>query len=132
MVADNCTDQTATIAHGAYVKDLIRTIEQKATHYSFLFDRIEDDYKRNSFEGFFVFDADNLLMTDYIARMNDAFDSGEKIITSEIQKILMIIGFQRAMRFTGCVQIDLIIFLVRIFIWPLTYKEQAFCSPAKL
>ena len=32
--------------------------------------------------GYFVFDADNLLKSDYISRMNDAFDSGEKIITS--------------------------------------------------
>ncbi len=35
-----------------------------------------------SFEGYFVFDADNLLKKDYISRMNDAFDSGEKLITS--------------------------------------------------
>ena len=35
-----------------------------------------------NFEGYFVFDADNLLQTDYISRMNDSFDAGEKIITS--------------------------------------------------
>lgn len=35
-----------------------------------------------NFEGYFVFDADNLLKKDYITRMNEAFDSGEKIITS--------------------------------------------------
>ncbi len=35
-----------------------------------------------SFEGYFVFDADNLLKKGYISRMNDAFDSGEKLITS--------------------------------------------------
>lgn len=35
-----------------------------------------------SFEGYFIFDADNLLKSDYISKMNDAFDSGEKIITS--------------------------------------------------
>lgn len=85
VVADNCTDQTATIArnHGAICYERFdKDHRTKGYALQFLFDRIEDDYKRNSFEGFFVFDADNLLMTDYIARMNDAFDSGEKIITS--------------------------------------------------
>jgi len=35
-----------------------------------------------SFEGYFVFDADNLLEKNFISKMNDAFDSGLKIITS--------------------------------------------------
>ena len=85
VVADNCTDNTAKIARkkGCIVYE--RFDEEKKTKgyaLEYLFDRIEEDYKRNSFEGFFVFDADNLLKKDYISRMNDAFDSGEKIITS--------------------------------------------------
>ena len=85
VVADNCTDKTAEIARKkgciCYQRfdDLHKT---KGYALEFLFDKIEEDYGRMSFEGYFVFDADNLLKKDYIRRMNDAFDSGEKIITS--------------------------------------------------
>lgn len=85
VVADNCTDKTAEIArkHGAVCYERFDD-KHKTKGYAlqFLFDRIEEDYGRMSFEGYFVFDADNLLKKDYISRMNDAFDSGEKLITS--------------------------------------------------
>lgn len=85
VVADNCTDSTAKIArdHGAICyerfNDKCRT---KGFALQFLLDEIERDYGRMSFEGYFIFDADNLLKKDYISKMNDAFDSGVKIITS--------------------------------------------------
>ena len=85
VVADNCTDNTADIArkHGAICYERTDT-EHRTKGYAleFLLDRIEEDYGRMSFEGYFIFDADNLLKTNYISKMNDAFDSGEKIITS--------------------------------------------------
>ena len=85
VVADNCTDSTAKIVRdkGCICYERFDS-KHKTKGYAleFLFDRIEEDYKRNSFEGFFVFDADNLLKKDFISKMNDAFDSGEKIITS--------------------------------------------------
>ena len=85
VVADNCTDDTAKIArkNGAICYERFDN-EHKTKGFAleFLFDKIEEDYGRNNFEGYFIFDADNLLKKDYISRMNDAFDSGEKIITS--------------------------------------------------
>lgn len=85
VVADNCTDKTAEVARnrGAVCYERFDN-EHKTKGFAlqFLFDRIEEDYGRQSFEGYFVFDADNLLKEDYISRMNDAFDAGEKIITS--------------------------------------------------
>lgn len=85
VVADNCTDNTAEIAreHGAICYERSDS-EHKTKGYAleFLLDKIEEDYGRMSFEGYFIFDADNLLNTNYISKMNDAFDSGEKIITS--------------------------------------------------
>ena len=85
VVADNCTDNTASISkkYGAIVyerKDEIHKTKGYALEY--LFDKIESDYGRDSFEGYFVFDADNLLEKNYISKMNDAFDSGVKIVTS--------------------------------------------------
>ena len=85
VVADNCTDKTAEIArnNGAICYERFDN-ERKTKGFAlqYLFEKIEEDYGRMNFEGYFVFDADNLLKKDYITRMNEAFDSGEKIITS--------------------------------------------------
>ena len=48
----------------------------------YLFSCIARDYGTDAFEGYFVFDADNLLNRDYVSRMNEAFDAGERIVTS--------------------------------------------------
>ena len=85
VVADNCTDSTAKIAreHKAICYERFDN-EHKTKGFAlqYLFKQIEKDYKTSSFEGYFVFDADNLLNKDYITKMNDAFDEGCKIITS--------------------------------------------------
>lgn len=49
---------------------------------SIFLSRLKKIYGIQSFEGYFIFDSDNLLKRDYISRMNDSFDAGEKIITS--------------------------------------------------
>ena len=85
VVADNCTDDTATIArnHGAICYERFdEEHKTKGFALQYLLEQIENDYGRMSFEGYFIFDADNLLNQNYITKMNDAFDSGEKIITS--------------------------------------------------
>ena len=85
VVADNCTDNTADIARskGAIVYERHDT-EHRTKGYAlqFLFENIKKEYGIETFEGYFVFDADNLLKKNYISKMNDAFDSGQKIITS--------------------------------------------------
>jgi len=85
VVADNCTDKTADIArkYGATCYERFDPDRRtKGFALQYLFERIEEDYGRDKYEGYFVFDADNLLKKDYISKMNDAFDSGEKIVTS--------------------------------------------------
>ncbi len=85
VVADNCVDSTAQIARqwGAVCyerQDAVHRTKGYALQY--LVECIRRDYGIECFEGYFVFDADNLLKQDYIARMNEAFDAGQKIITS--------------------------------------------------
>jgi len=85
VVADNCTDNTAQISreHGAVCYERFDDEHRtKGFALQFLLDRIEEDYGRMSFEGYFIFDADNLLKSDYVSKMNDSFDAGEKIISS--------------------------------------------------
>ena len=85
VVADNCSDATAQVARskGAICYERTNTTQKtKGFALQFLFENIRKDYGIENFEGYFIFDADNLLNVDYISRMNDAFDEGEKIITS--------------------------------------------------
>lgn len=85
VVCDNCTDNTKNVAenHGAICYERYDNKNKtKGFALKYLFECIDKDYKINNFEGYFVFDADNLLEPDYITRMNEAFDAGEKIITS--------------------------------------------------
>jgi len=85
VVADNCTDDTAAKARAAGAIVWERFDSQrigKGFALDFLYDKICNLYPRNAFDGFFVFDADNLLDENYIAEMNKVFSGGKKIITS--------------------------------------------------
>ena len=85
VIADNCTDNTAKVAreNGAICYEHFNPDERtKGFALKYGFEQIEKDYGIQSFEGYFIFDSDNLLKKDYISRMNDSFDAGEKIITS--------------------------------------------------
>ncbi len=85
VVADNCTDKTAAVvrALGAvcYERD-DPSRKTKGFALQFLVECIRRDYGIDYYDGYFLFDADNLLKPDYITKMNDSFDAGEKIITS--------------------------------------------------
>ncbi len=86
VVADNCTDKTAEIARnfGAICYERFDDAHRtKGFALQFLVQRIKEDYGDVSvYDGYFLFDADNLLKSDYITRMNESFSAGEKIITS--------------------------------------------------
>ena len=85
VVADNCTDRTAAIARafGAVCYERFNPDRRtKGYALQYLFSQIDRDYGIDAFEGYMIFDADNILNPDYIEKMNRAFDAGEKIITS--------------------------------------------------
>ena len=84
VAADNCTDDTAQAAreHGAVVYERFnRQLVGKGYAMEFLLEKIQRDYG-SQFDGFFVFDADNLLQPDYIRQMNRTFTDGYSIVTS--------------------------------------------------
>ena len=83
VVADSCTDCTAEVARsaGAIVyerNDLARKGKSWVMDYGFA--RILREYP-GVYEGFFVFDADNLVSPDFTTIMNDAFDQGYMAVT---------------------------------------------------
>lgn len=84
VVADNCTDNTASKAKiaGAIVWERFNKQKiGKGYALDFLLDKISKKYYDNTFDGYFVFDADNLLDENYIAEMNKSFTDGNRIIT---------------------------------------------------
>ena len=84
VLADNCTDDTALIARaaGATVYERFnKTQVGKGYALSALMDHLCRDYPEG-FDGYFVFDADNILSPDYIEQMNRTFSDGHDIVTS--------------------------------------------------
>lgn len=85
VVADNCTDQTARIAReaGAIVKERFNQTQiGKGYALDFILKIIEKDYAIRNYDGYLVFDADNLLDENYILEMNKTFNQGYRVITS--------------------------------------------------
>ncbi len=84
VVADNCTDNTAAVAaaHGATVWQRRNKLQVgKGYALEFLLGKIAQERPQEKYDGFFVFDADNLLDPHYIAEMNKVFSNGCQVVT---------------------------------------------------
>lgn len=84
VMADNCDDKTAEFSRraGAVVYERHNTkLIGKGYALNLLLENISRDYP-DGFDGYIVFDADNLLKEDYIENMNRVFCNGYDIVTS--------------------------------------------------
>ncbi len=85
VCAHNCTDKTAEIArsHGAHVYEYNNPDECTLGYaYRALINNfIEPNFGTQNFDGFIVFNADNVLRPDYLTRMNEAFVANGKKYT---------------------------------------------------
>ena len=85
VIADNCTDGTAEQAKKAGAMVFVRNDMKKLGKgyaLDFAFNKIADEKGKDFYDGYFVFDADNILDTNYISAMNRTFSDGYRIITS--------------------------------------------------
>lgn len=81
VVAHNCSDRTAEIARqtDAHVYEYDNPEENTmGCAIRHLFGRIEEDFGTASYDGFFIFNADNTFAKDYFDKMNDAFEYYDK------------------------------------------------------
>ena len=106
VVADNCTDGTASIAreHGARcLSGRTRCRWARATPWAFLLEHIREEYPQERYDGYFVFDADNLLDPHYVTEMNKVFSNGNRAVTGyRNTKNLGTTGSPRAMASGFC------------------------------
>lgn len=89
VIADNCTDNTAKVAKKAGAHVFIRNNKQlvgKSYALDFAIKRIFEEYGDENghtpFKGFFVFDADNVIDSEFVAAMNRGVNRGFKVLTS--------------------------------------------------
>lgn len=80
VVADNCTDRTAKVAavHGARVYERFDSVKVgKGWAMDWLFRRLADEGLAEDYEGYLIFDADNLVDRNFVSEMNAVFDTGK-------------------------------------------------------
>ncbi|MBQ2881444.1 MAG: glycosyltransferase, partial [Clostridia bacterium] len=83
VLADNCNDNTAAEAKKSGAEVFVRNDQTKVGKgyaLNYLYAKIILK-KGDIYDGFFVFDADNLLAKDYISKMNRSFKGGMHVVT---------------------------------------------------
>jgi len=85
VVADNCDDETAAVArgYGAVVferHNLNKVGKGYALNHAF--EQIESHHGIRHYDGYLVFDADNVLDQNYVREINTVFDNGYPVVTS--------------------------------------------------
>lgn len=85
LVADNCTDDTASLCRGMGVNVIERHDTQhvgKGYALTYLLNAMNLRGVTARYDAFLVFDADNLLDRHYLSAMNDGFHAGYEVLTS--------------------------------------------------
>ncbi len=85
VIADNCTDSTASVArkHGAYVVER-NNKEQIGVGYAirYFLDKLKTAHPEKKYDAYIQFDADNVVLPDFITEINKTFCEGYDAVTS--------------------------------------------------
>lgn len=79
VVADNCTDRTAELGRAGGARVFTRSNRKevgKGYALSFLLEQIEKNEGLDRYDAFLIFDADNLLLPDYVTQINKTCSDG--------------------------------------------------------
>ena len=80
VVADNCNDDTAGVAQAAGAK-VYRRFDHSRVGKGYALDhllkKLTEDGLESRYEGYFIFDADNIVDPNFVSEMNRTFDRGE-------------------------------------------------------
>ncbi len=82
VVADNCSDDTAGAAQAAgarVYRRFDRTQVGKGYALDYLLKKLAEDGLESRYEGYFVFDADNIVDPNFVSEMNRTFDRGDYV-----------------------------------------------------
>ena len=85
VAADNCTDSTAEVARsaGAVVYERENKVQRgKGYALDYLLKAIARDYGEDAYDAFVVFDADNILMPNFLTELNKTYSDGYEVITT--------------------------------------------------
>ena len=85
LAADNCTDRTADVGRecGAVVYERENKVERgKGYALDFLLKAIARDYGEDAYDAFVVFDADNILMPNFLTEANKTVSNGYEVVTT--------------------------------------------------
>ena len=82
VVADNCSDDTAGAAQAAGAR-VYRRFDHihvgKGYALDYLLKKLSEDGLESRYEGYFIFDADNIVDPNFVAEMNRTFDRGDYV-----------------------------------------------------
>ncbi len=82
VVADNCSDDTAGAAQAAGAR-VYRRFDHahvgKGYALDYLLKKLSEDGLESQYEGYFVFDADNIVDPNFVSEMNRTFDRGDYV-----------------------------------------------------
>lgn len=84
VIADNCSDKTAEIAQNEGAEVFVRSdlkLCGKGYALDYAFGKLKAAGKRTKYDGFFVFDADNIVDPHFVSAVNEMYDDGYVAIT---------------------------------------------------
>ena len=80
VLADNCDDSTAAVAKnaGAFVYERQNKMQVgKGYALDYLIKKIKGEENYKPYDGYFIFDADNIVDPNFVNEMNKTFDTGK-------------------------------------------------------